>query len=174
MEPAVHLSAYCGMSLEGGRQVVYYSFDCHIVVIDRSSRLGAIVGRKKSLFFLSIYKVRVRFCCIAWGISVSQNCGTKTYCHLIITPRMWNSTKHCSLPAAAPCISPLRTSPAAAHLSICRVAPSSRRDCAPSGAPLRRSSNGPTGRSLHRQKDRQTSRNEPESLFRNCGRIKHM
>ena len=48
----MHLSAYCGMSLEDGRQVVYYSFDGDIVVIDRSSRLGAIVGRKKSLFFI--------------------------------------------------------------------------------------------------------------------------
>ena len=55
----MHLSAYCGMSLEDGRQVVYYSFDGDIVVIDRSSRLGAIVGRKKGLsFYLSTLWIR--------------------------------------------------------------------------------------------------------------------
>jgi len=47
------------MSLEDGRQVVYYSFDGDIVVIDRSSRLGAIVGRKKGLsFYLSTLWIR--------------------------------------------------------------------------------------------------------------------
>ena len=124
-----------------------------VLCVDRG-REGALLGIMKKIQIPSNYRFGTLFPYLLFAFQLL----TCAFVHLLMDPCWLERASLALLLTHLVSPSSQRTPPAApspssalAHISICRVAPSSRRDCAPSGAPLRRSSSGPTGRSLPRR-----------------------